>query len=156
MQVAWFETCPEAVRRPSPLLAASVAESGFARRPPLPQRRPWYDYDRRRPLWDVRFQFGFYTAFGECTPLLLETDDAVAIFGGGEEVRLEFEAGLPPTSPGWSRAWVLELDGWCKDMDPFTGRGETLEPLPTRDAAAPSPDRDALHQRYNTRFAGGR
>jgi len=156
VQVAWFEPCPEAVRRPSPLLAASVAESGFARRPPLPQRRPWYDYDRRMPLWDVRFQFGFYTAFGECTPLLLETDDAVAIFGGGEEVRLEFEAGLPPTSPGWSRAWVLELDGWCKDMDPFTGKGETLEPLPTRDAEPPSPDRDALHERFNTRFAGGR
>ena len=156
VQVAWFEPCPEAVRRPSPLLAASVAESGFARRPPLPQRRPWYDYDRRLPLWDVRFQYGFYTAFGECTPLLRETDDAVAIFGGGEEVRLEFEAELPSPSPGWSRAWVLELDGWCKDMDPFTGAGETLEPLPTREATASSPARDALHERYNTRFAGGR
>ncbi|MHC4832906.1 MAG: hypothetical protein ACYTFH_03220, partial [Planctomycetota bacterium] len=154
--IAWFESCPEARRVGAPLLAGSVAETGFAQRPPLPQRRPWYDYDRRVPLWDVRFQEGFYTAFGDCTPLLAETDDAVAIFGGGEEIRLEFEADLSTPPAAWSRTWVLELDGWCKDMDPYTGLGATLEPLPLRAGSVSTPQREALHRRFNTRFAAGR
>ncbi len=154
--IAWFEPCPQAVRRAMPLAEASVADTGFAFRPHLPQRRPYYDYDRRAPLWDVKFQFGFYTAFGLCTELLEATDDAVAIFGAGEEIRLEFAAVAPPVEASWSRAWVLELDGWCKDMDPFTGLGAALEPLPLRDGFESTPRREALHRRFNTRYAGGR
>jgi hypothetical protein len=104
----------------------------------------------------VQFQFGFYTAFGPCTELLATTDDAVAIFGAGEEVRLEFADRGPPLPADRTRAWVLELEGWCKDMDPFTGRGATLEPLPLRDGFESTPRREELHRRFNTRFAAGR
>ncbi|MGA1632823.1 MAG: FG-GAP-like repeat-containing protein, partial [Phycisphaerales bacterium] len=156
VQIAWFEPCPDAMRREMPLEEASVADTGFAYRPNLPQRRPYYDYDRRVPLWDVQFQAGFYTAFGPCTELLEETDDAVAIFGAGEEVRLEFADRAPPLASAWSRTWVLELDGWCKDMDPYTGLGATLEPLPLRDGFESTPRREELHRRFNTRFAAGR
>ncbi|MFZ9692264.1 MAG: FG-GAP repeat domain-containing protein, partial [Phycisphaerales bacterium] len=156
VQLAWFEPCPDAERREMPLAEASVADTGFAHRPHLPQRRPSYDYDRRAPLWDVQFQFGFYTAFGPCTELLATTDDAVAIFGAGEEVRLEFADRAPPLPADRTRAWVLELEGWCKDMDPFTGLGATLEPLPLRAGSESTPRREELHRRFNTRFAGGR
>ncbi len=156
LALAWLEPCPEARRIQAPLVAGSVADAGFAQRPSLPQRRPWYDYERRVPLWDVRFQEGFYTAFGDCTPLLAETDDAVAIFGGGEEIRLEFDSDVSEAPPDWTRTWVLELDGWCKDMDPYTGLGDTLEPLPLRAGSVSTPQREALHRRFNTRFAAGR
>ncbi len=156
LRLAWCEPCPEARRVEMPLARGEVAASGFARRVPKPQRRPYYDPSQPWPLWDVRLQPGFYTAFGECTPLLAEIDDAVAIFGGGEEIRLEFEDRRGPLEEGWRRIWVLEFEGWCKDMDPYTGGGATLDPLPLRDGQATTPRREELHRRFNTRFAGGR
>jgi hypothetical protein len=46
---------------------------------------------------------------------------------------------------------VLELRGWCKDMDLYTLDGETIEPLPGKMTAA----RARLHPRFNTRYASG-
>ena len=157
VELAWFEPCPQARRVAAPLLTASVVDAGFAARVPHPQRRPDYDYARRAPLWDCRKQPGLYTQFGECTPLLAATDDAVAIFGAGEEVQLRFDAAATPSpAPGMSRTWVLEVDGWCKDMDMLTGDGATLGPLPFRDGKSTTPARDALHGQFNVRWAGGR
>ena len=157
VQVAWAEPCPGAVRHPAPLVAASVAESGFARRVPQPQRRADYDYAHRVPLWDCRVQPGAYTAFGDCTALVAGIDDAVAIFGAGEEVRLSFDArSVPAPSRGMRRTWVLDVAGWCKDMDLHTGSGATLDPLPVRDGARPGAERDRLHRRHNVRWNGGR
>jgi hypothetical protein len=50
---------------------------------------------------------------------------------------------------------VLELDGWCKDMDLFTKDGETLDPQPMRGERR-TPAAEALHERFNTRRQGGR
>ncbi len=157
VRIAWLEPCPEARRTELPLRKAEVAFAGFASRIPRPQRRPDYDYARRAPLWDCRMQPGAYTRYGDCTPLLARTDDAVAVFGAGEEVRLRFDAAPSPAPPeGAARTWVLEVDGWCKDMDLMTGGGAALEPMPVRDPAAPGAARDALHARFNDRWAGGR
>jgi hypothetical protein len=135
-------------------LAATSARlnvSGFAARSTGPQRAPRYDYQRRLPLWDARHQRGWYTAVGPVEPLVAEEDGAVAIFGPGEEVHLEFAA-PPPPPPGWTRRIVLEVRGWCKDMDLYTRDGETVEPVPD----VPSSDRERLHRLFNTRYAGGR
>jgi hypothetical protein len=136
---------------------ATLLSTGFAKRTTGPQRLPHYDYAQRAPLWDTRHQRGLYTAFGDVRPLVEQTDDAVAIFGPGEEVELRFKP--PGASPpeGWTRRYVLRTTGWCKDMDLFTKDGETLGPLPRRDEASPSsPARDALHAKFNTRYSGGR
>ena len=132
--------------------------SGYARRIPAPQRRPIYDYEARVPLWDCRKQPGWYTATGvECSPLVTAIDDAVAIFAAGEEVRMTFDAVQPTLAANWTRAFVLDLNGWCKDMDFLTGDGATVAPLPVRDgSSASSPDRAALHERFNTRYEAGR
>jgi hypothetical protein len=157
VRLAWLEPCPSAVRRTVPLASASVADAGFARRVARPQRRADYDYARRAPLWDCRVQPGAYTAFGDRTELLAEVDDAVAIFAAGEEVRLSFDASaVPPPPAGMRRSWVLDVAGWCKDMDLLTGTGAALDPLPLRDGATPGADRDAMHRRHNTRWNGGR
>ena len=53
------------------------------------------------------------------------------------------------TSPE-TRFYVLEIDGWCKDMDRFTKDGQTVAPMPSagKDPAIP----EKLHEEYNTRY----
>jgi len=133
--------------------SAAVARRGYALRSTGPQFLPHYDDARAVPLWDCRVQVGEYTQLGDCLPLTATQDDACAIFAGGEELQLSFEA--PPESIGLIRHWVLELDGWCKDMDLFTKDGETLDPQPMRGEAR-SPGAQVLHERFNTRLQGGR
>ncbi len=145
---------PQARRTTLPLASAHVAESGFARRSTGPQRQPHYDYTQRSPFWDTRYMAGHYTAFGPATDLVTAVDDATAIIGPGEEVHLEFSAGLPSLPAGWQRRFVLEANGWAKDMDLYTEQGTTLGPLPS--SGLPDGPRDALHARYNTRYRDGR
>jgi Flp pilus assembly protein TadD len=142
---------PEVRRRNLDLAAASVRPMGFPLRSTGGQRQPHYDYDRRAPLWDTRHMAGHYTEFGPAEALVASRDDAVAIIGPGEEVHLEFAAPAAPPPAGWQRRLVLEADGWAKDMDLYTRDGATVGPLPGR----PSPARDALHARFNTRYADG-
>ena len=155
LSIAFAEPCPQAGRIELPLASARVNDAGFAGRTTAAQRRPSYDYDRRAPLWDARHQAGFYTEFGRADELLAQADDALAIFGPGEEVHMEFATPPDNVPAGWSRRIVLQLIGWCKDMDFYTRDGATLEPLPARNAA---PDdiarrhRDELHAKYNNRY----
>jgi hypothetical protein len=148
--VAYEEQAPQ-VRRHAPALRhARLDTVGFAHRSTGPQRAPHYDDGAARPLDDTRHPRGWYTAFGDVTPLVEHEDSAVAIFGPGEGVVLEFDA-PPAPPPGWSRAIVLDARGWCKDMDLYTQDGETVEPLPGR----ATPERARLHAHFNTRYAAG-
>lgn len=151
--VVQAEPLPRARRTVMALEDAQLAESGFARRSTGPQRQPYYDYTQRLPLWDTRHMAGYYTAFGPVTELLAAQDDATAIIGPGEEVQLDFAADLPSLPSGWSRRFVVEANGWAKDMDLYTAQGATLEPLPSSGRAGAA--REALHARYNTRYRAG-
>ena len=152
LAVAYAEPNAVAAARVLPLASARLASSGFPLREMHAWRRPSYDYDRRAPLWDTRYLKGHYTAQGPVTDLLASEDGAVAIFGPGEELHLEFDASQAPLKPGWTRRFVLEARGWCKDMDLYTKDGDTVEPLPgTRGPAAAR-----LQQRYTTRYESGR
>jgi hypothetical protein len=149
LAIAFAEPDPpeDALRHDLPLQSAALERPGFPKRTTGPQAQPHYDFDDRSPLWDARRQRGLYTAFGPATDLLARPDGALAIFGPGEGVHLEFAMPPSPPPPGWTRRFVLESRGWCKDMDLFTRDGDTLAPLPgTRDLAA-----EALHTRHNTR-----
>jgi hypothetical protein len=84
----------------------------------------------------------------------------------GDGVRLEFDAtGLPRLPPGWTRDFVLELDGWDKDADRNTVAGQTVEPLPFHgmddarygDPGQTYPDDEAsrrFREKYLTREGG--
>jgi hypothetical protein len=152
--VAHAEAPPELNTRQLPLRDARLRAAGFPRRSDAAQRRPHYDYERRSPFWDTRHMAGLYTRFGPITELVADYDDAVAVFGAGEEAHLEFAADAPDPPAGWRRYLVLETRGWTKDMDLYTGEGETVEPLPQSGAA--SPRREELHAAYNTRHQAGR
>ncbi|HUE84718.1 MAG TPA: FG-GAP-like repeat-containing protein [Vicinamibacterales bacterium] len=151
LAIVYAEEAPLYRRHVLPLTAARLQDVGFARRTTGPQRVPRYDYDARAPLDDTRHPRGWYTEFGRVDELVAEKDDAVAIFGPGEEVHLEFAAPPEGAPEGWTRRLVLEARGWCKDMDLYTKDGETVEPLPGR----ATPAREALHRRYNTRYQAG-
>ena len=96
---------------------------------------------------------GNYTAFGPVIELISETDNALAIFGPGEEIDLAFDAIAREPREDWTRCFVFETRGWCKDMDLYTKNGETVGPLPT--AGAVTSQRDRLHDRYHTRYESG-
>ncbi len=146
------EVTEEIIRRDLKLVSAEVEQTGFARRTTGPERLPHYDFDRRAPLWDSRVQPGFYTSFGNVRELVETADDAFAIFGPGEGSHLEFEAPAAAPPDGWTRVFVLETEGWCKDMDLYTKDGSTLEPLPA--AGRASSATAMLHARFNTRWNG--
>ena len=157
LRVVWAEACPMARRQRLPLTVARLRHAGFPHRSTGPQRVHSIDYARRRLLADVRHPAGLYTAFGAVDELVADREGGLAIFGPGEELHLEFES-LSPAATGWSRRLVLEVVGWCKDMDLFTQHGETVTPLPTEASYPPgsSTSREELHSRYNTRFETGR
>jgi hypothetical protein len=151
--VVYAEVLPAVESRLLPLRIAQLMETGFALRTTGTQHQPHYDYDRRSPFWDTRHMSGYYTQFGPVGGLLSAVDDAVAIIGPGEEVHLEFAADLPVLPSGWQRRFVLETNGWAKDMDLYTANGMTLEPLPV--SGKPAARREALHRQYNTRYRSG-
>ena len=152
LAIAYAETAPGIVSRALPLASARVAVTGFARRTTGPQRRPLYDYVHRVPLWDTRHQAGFYTREGPADELVRAADGALAIIGPGEELHLEFTAPTDTPPPGWTRHFVLETRGWCKDMDMYTDHGDTIAPLPVEPTGAAR----QLHALYNTRYQAGR
>jgi tetratricopeptide (TPR) repeat protein len=154
LAVVFTEPCPQARLQVLPLLAARLERIGFPLRTDGPQRLPNYDYDRRIPQSDMHLQDGFYTRFGPIEALVRTRDDGLAVFGPGEAVHLAFAIPPRPIPPGWTRTYVLEVDGWCKDMDRYTRNGTTVAPLPSRQPA----DGHAafLHRRFNTRYRSGR
>jgi hypothetical protein len=155
--LAFAEGCPQALRHELQPRQATLADVGFPKRTTGAQRQPAYDYEQRAPLWDTRHQRGLYTEFGSVQELIALHDDALTIFGPGEEIEMRFDASeLPPLAKGWSRRFVLETRGWCKDMDLYTRDGETLEPLPVSTPSLPPARREELHRRFNTRYQSGR
>src|SRR4051794_4177532 len=85
LAVAYSEPDASVVAHVLPLVSAHLASEGFPRREMHAWRRPSYDYDHRAPLLDTRYLKGRYTAMGPVTELIAAQDDALAIFGPGEE-----------------------------------------------------------------------
>ncbi|MBT8111999.1 MAG: VCBS repeat-containing protein [Gammaproteobacteria bacterium] len=150
--VAFAEELPQHKKQLMPVADARMNKTGFALRSNLDQFRPHYDYTDMSPFWDTRYMSGFYTRLGPVTELVTDVDDAVAIIGPGEEVHLEFDAATP-AADGWRRYFVLETNGWAKDMDLYTRDGATVGPLPS--TGKPAALRDRLHEQYNTRYQSG-
>ncbi len=102
---------------------------------------------------------GDLTRFGDVRPLLLDVDDVYVIMGKGDEIRLAFDvSGLPDPAEGRVRTFILDTDGYCKDRDPHTAEGRTIEPLPFHGMSAYPPPAgehyptDRLHTDYRRLF----
>jgi hypothetical protein len=73
---------------------------------------------------------GNYTRYGNVDSLVQAADDKMVIMGSGDELSLEFPANLTPPKPGWTRDFLLLVDGWAKDADANTAFSENVLPLP--------------------------
>jgi FG-GAP-like repeat/Tetratricopeptide repeat len=112
-------------------------------------------YDRVRPVSSWNPTPGLYTRYGDVLPLVRRVDDRMVIMGSGDELSLEFPAAQLPSLPGgWTRDFLLLVDGWAKDADANTAFGQSVLPLPFhRMSAYPYrrgehfPD-DAAHAEY--------
>ena len=118
-----------------------------------------YHYRERQATLDYDRMGGLLTRYGEVGSLIEEIDDRFAILGGGDELLLRYDASaLPPLADGWSRTYLLDTHGYCKDRDPLTATRESIEPLPFAamesyppTGQVPEPDRSLYRQRWNSR-----
>ena len=156
----------EARLAPVPQVAATLRFRGFSESRIDPDRKQpdtfLYDQAGAAPFWNPTP--GFYTRYGDVRALLARVDDRYVVMGSGDELRLLFDAAaLAPPPSGWTREYLMKVDGWAKDRDPNTAFSASVEPLPFHGMSRyPYPadehyPRDAAHQRYlreyNTRPA---
>jgi hypothetical protein len=113
-------------------LHAELHFRGFSESKIDPQRKQpdTFFYDRVSPVSFWNPTPGMYTRYGDVRALLADVDDEFVIMGSGDEVTLEFDASGPPPPAGWTRDFLLKVDGWAKDRDANTAYGNSVEPLP--------------------------
>jgi tetratricopeptide (TPR) repeat protein len=90
-----------------------------------------FDYERvsATSIWSPTP--GLYTRYGDVRELVESIDDRMVITGSGDELKLLFDArAVPPLEKGWTRDFLLLVDGWSKDADANTAFGASVEPLP--------------------------
>src|SRR3984957_3853952 len=90
-----------------------------------------YVYEKTSATGPYTRPAGTYTRYGDVLPLLTATDDKLAVFGSGDEVRLDFDPSKLPTLPkGWVRDYFFAANGYEKDMDFYAAEGNYVAPLP--------------------------
>ncbi|MGK0219333.1 MAG: hypothetical protein ACI9HE_002835, partial [Planctomycetota bacterium] len=114
-------------------MGADLWPRGFSQATPsgredLPER---FDFENVEARTRWQQHPGNYTRYGECVALLGETDDRYIIMGSGDCLTLRFDASeLEPVPAGYTRDYLIYLDGWAKDRDPNTIDALEVEPLP--------------------------
>ena len=91
----------------------------------------WFEWDRLEPFPRWNQHPGFYTRYGEAAELIESVDDRMVVMGAGDALTVRFDATeVPPLPAGWTRDYLVFLDGWAKDRDPNTVEALFVEPLP--------------------------
>jgi tetratricopeptide (TPR) repeat protein len=152
---------PEVHQSVAPLASADLHFRGFSEARIHPQRKQpdTFFYANVTPTSFWNPTPGLYTRYGAVRELLLDVDDRPVIMGSGDEVSLRFAANtLPPLPAGWTRDFLLKVDGWAKDRDPNTAFSTTVEPLPFHQMSRyPYPagehyPSDAWHEQYRGKY----
>ena len=150
-----------------PLIHADLEFHGYPYKiEGLPPGNVRYIYEKASATGPYTRPLGTYTRYGDVLPLLTATDDKLAVFGSGDEVRLDFDpSNLPALPKGWVRDYFFVANGYEKDMDFYAAEGNFVAPLPflTMGEYPYSPKRsfplDDAHLNYlleyNTRHMSG-
>ncbi len=117
---------------PVPLVHADLQFHGYPYKiEGMPPGNVRYVYERTSATGPYTRPMGTYTRYGNVLPLLTATDDKLAIFGSGDEVRLDFDPStLPRLRKGWVRDYFFAANGYEKDMDFYAAEGNYVAPLP--------------------------
>jgi len=123
---------PEFKLNALPLLHADLEFHGYPYKiEGLPPGNVHYVYDKTSATGPYTRPLGTYTRYGDVLPLLTSLDDKLAVFGSGDEVRLDFDPSkLPALIPGWVRDYFFAANGYEKDMDFYAAEGNYVAPLP--------------------------
>src|SRR5579864_6119957 len=139
LQVYWdsilisrTEQSPSYSVTPVPLLHADLEFHGYPYKiEGTPAGNVHYVYEKTSATGPYTRPQGTYTRYGDVLPLLTATDDKLAVFGSGDEVRLDFDpSNLPPLPHGWVRDYFFAANGYEKDMDFYAAEGNYVAPLP--------------------------
>jgi hypothetical protein len=157
---------PQVKLTAAPVLSADLHFRGFSKATIHPQRKQPEKFDYQTvsetSMWNPTS--GRYTRYGDVRSLVAEPDDRMVVMGSGDEIKLRFGAGgLPQLPAGWTRDFLLLVDGWAKDADANTAFSQSVLPLPFHGMSSyPYPANehypsDKIHEdyqrEYNTRPA---
>jgi tetratricopeptide (TPR) repeat protein len=117
---------------PIPLMRADLEFHGYPYKiEGTPPGNVRYIYEKASSTGPYTRPTGTYTRYGDVLPLLTSTDDRLAVFGSGDEVRIDFDPGSLPALPsGWVRDYLFAANGYEKDMDFYAAEGNFVAPLP--------------------------
>jgi len=115
-----------------PLLHADLEFHGYPYKiEGLPPGNVHYIYEKTSATGPYTRPLGTYTRYGDVLPLLTSLDDKLAVFGSGDEIRLDFDPSKLPVLPnGWVRDYFFAANGYEKDMDFYAAEGNYVAPLP--------------------------
>jgi hypothetical protein len=113
-----------------PADTAVLLERGFSAEIRPDGREPVsYDYDRVSPQSPWKVLLGAYIReWAMCARLVERSDDMFVIAKPGDEVALPFPA--QPPAAGLQRTYLLQADGFSKEMDIHSAGPDWVEPLP--------------------------
>ena len=117
---------------PVPLVRADLEFHGYPFKiEGTPPGNVQYVYEKASATGPYTRPSGTYTRYGDVLPLLIATDDKLAVFGSGDEIRLDFDPSRLPVLPtGWVRDYFFAANGYEKDMDFYAAEGNYVAPLP--------------------------
>lgn len=89
-----------------------------------------YSY-KDRMNWEFVIAEGNYTPYGDVLDLLEKVDDRFVIMKTGDEISFEFNlTDLPDLPEGYTRDYILYVNGFYKPIRPGIAYAYTVEPLP--------------------------
>ena len=154
-------SAPETHLTPLDARAAQLHFRGFSRIQVDPERKQpeAFDYSTVSPLSNWNPTPGKYTRYGDVRELVQSVDDRLVVMGSGDELQLWYDAGgLPALPQGWTRDYLLLVDGWAKDADANTAFSQNVEPLPFHGMSSyPYPSgesfpQDPIHRQYRAGY----
>ena len=162
-RIAVGEAVPGLLAEPLPVepAVAHLSERGFSAERFVDGKGP-LSFDYARVGWASPWKVmpGRYTREGDVRGLLASADDLFVVSKPGDLIALSFEA-LPPLGPGRERTFLLQGDGFSKEMDINSSSPDVVWPLPYHGMSSypypisERPDRlarqDELQAKYNTR-----
>lgn len=125
-------SAPEVRIHPLAVASAGVQFRGFSdsKIDPLRRQPETFFYQPAKTLSYWNPTPGLYTRYGDVTELVQQPDDRFVIMGSGDELRLDYSAATQPLPKGWTRDFILKVDGWAKDRDANTAYSQSVKPLP--------------------------
>ena len=96
----------------------------------IPPGNVQYVYEKTSATGPYTRPAGTYTRYGDVLPLLTSIDDRLAVFGSGDEVRLDFDPSNFQRCRRVGARLLLRRNGYEKDMDFYAAEGNYVAPLP--------------------------